>query len=91
MLAGHLGERLCLAKQPSLTRGLGPAICRAEHGVEHLDREVGERSLALDHEGDEGSKPPLDREAYELARMDNLRLARDDAVAVGVDDLAVII
>jgi hypothetical protein len=47
--------------------------------------------MALDHEGDEGSKPPLDREAYELARMDNLRLARDDAVAVGVDDLAVII
>ena len=91
MIAGDLGKHLSLTQQPRPARRLGPAMGGAEHAVEHRDGEVGKRGLALDDEGDEGREPPFGREAHELAGVNDLGLARDDAVAVGVDGLATVI
>ena len=59
MPPGHFGKSLGAIEQPIPARGLGPAMGGPEHAVEDLDREIGERGLALDHEGREGGEAPL--------------------------------
>jgi hypothetical protein len=87
----HLGQPLRLAEESFPARCLGPSAGRAEQLVEHRDGQVGERRLALDDKGDEDGEPSLRREAQQLARVGDLRLAGEEAIAVGVDRLALLI